>query len=280
MIRLSIPVRQALARLTLPVLIAAAFALMVVGKADALLAMRARTALSDALVPIYGAIARPVAAVSAALEDARGLVDLARENASLRALNARLERWHQVALALDGENARLKAALHWIPTPTAPFVTARIVADAGGVYARSAMVATPPGAPVAEGAVALDAYGLVGRVTDLGGRSASILLITDINSRIPVVLARGHSRALMVGTNGPDPRLIYWPDGSVPAEGERVVTSGVGGVFPPGLPVGRVHLGAHGTFRIKPAARLARLEMVRLFDYRALLMPQTGRKGP
>ncbi len=280
MIRLSIPVRQALARLTLPVFIACAFALMVVGKADQLLAVRARSALGDALVPIYAVLARPAAAVRGYLADAYGLLDLARENARLRALNARLERWRAVALALDAENARLKAALHWIPTPTPPFVTARIVADAGGVYARSAMVATPPGAPVAQGAVALDGSGLVGRVTGVGQRSASILLITDINSRIPVTLARGHARALMVGSNGPDPRLIYWPEGSLPAEGERVVTSGIGGVFPPGLPVGRVHRGPGGTVRVVPAAHLGRLEMVRLFDYHALLMPHAGRKGP
>ncbi|MGC8469422.1 MAG: rod shape-determining protein MreC, partial [Acetobacteraceae bacterium] len=126
----------------------------------------------------------------------------------------------------------------------------------------------------------LDGSGLVGRVTGVGQRSASILLITDINSRIPVTLARGHARALMVGSNGPDPRLIYWPEGSLPAEGERVVTSGVGGVFPPGLPVGRVHLGPGGTVRVVPAAHLGRLEMVRLFDYHALLMPHAGRKGP
>ncbi len=60
MIRLSIPVRQALAKLTLPVLIAAAFGLMLLGKADALLAERARMALADALAPIYGVLAEPI----------------------------------------------------------------------------------------------------------------------------------------------------------------------------------------------------------------------------
>ena len=63
MIRLSIQARQALAKLTLPVLIAAAFGLMLLGKADTLLAERARMALADALAPIYAALAEPLGRV-------------------------------------------------------------------------------------------------------------------------------------------------------------------------------------------------------------------------
>jgi hypothetical protein len=67
-IRLSIPLRQALAKLTLPVLIALAFGLVLLGKADAMLAERARMALADALAPIYGALAEPLSTVRQAVE--------------------------------------------------------------------------------------------------------------------------------------------------------------------------------------------------------------------
>ena len=69
MIRLSIPVRQALSKLTLPVLMAAAFGLMLLGKADALLAERARMAVSDALAPIYGVVAAPLSSVRATIDN-------------------------------------------------------------------------------------------------------------------------------------------------------------------------------------------------------------------
>ncbi len=88
------------------------------------------------------------------------------------------------------------------------------------------------------GQIALDESGLVGRVTELGARSARVLLITDMNSRIPVTLENSRARAILVGTNGPRPRLMYWPEGVMPAEGERVVTSAEAGAFPAGLPVG------------------------------------------
>jgi rod shape-determining protein MreC len=275
-IRLSIPVRQALAKLTLPVLIAAAFGLMLLGKADALLAERARMALADALAPIYGVLAEPLATVRGVIANAEEIVTLYQDNARLRDENERLLRWQAVALALDAENATLKANLRWIPDPTASYVTARVVADAGGVYARAVLLSLGPNHGVAKGQIALDDRGLVGRVTELGARSARVLLITDMNSRIPVTLEGSRARAILVGTNGPRPRLMYWPEGTQPAEGERVVTSAEANAFPAGLPVGIVHYTAGNIPEVVPAARLDRLEVVRLFDYglRGVVAPE------
>ena len=69
MIRLSIPLRQALARLSLPVLIAAAFGTMLLGKADALLVERARMVLADMLSPIWAAVQQPVQATRDAVAE-------------------------------------------------------------------------------------------------------------------------------------------------------------------------------------------------------------------
>ncbi len=267
MIRLSIPLRQALAKLTLPVLIAASFALMLLGKADAVLAERGRVAVADALAPLYGVLAEPLGSVRAALDGVGDMFVLHAENARLREENARLRQWQSVALALDAENASLKANLHWIPDPAASYVTARVVADAGGVYARAVLLSTGPNPHITKGQVALDARGLAGRVTEVGTRSARVLLITDINSRIPVTLETSRGRAILIGTNGPRPRLAYWPEETPPQEGERVVTSAEAGVFPAGLPIGSVHYTSRNTAEVVPAARLDRLEVVRIFDY-------------
>ena len=108
MLRLSIPLRQALSRLTLPVLIAAAFGTMLLGKADTLLAERLRTVLSDVLTPVWGALQEPVAASRQFVEDVQNLAGLRSENARLREENERLWRWHSTALALEAENQMLK----------------------------------------------------------------------------------------------------------------------------------------------------------------------------
>ncbi|MBV8912060.1 MAG: rod shape-determining protein MreC [Acetobacteraceae bacterium] len=280
MIRLSISARQALAKLTLPVLIAAAFAMMLLGKADALLAERARMALADTLAPIYGVVAEPLARVRDVVEDAEQLWAMRDENRRLREENEQLRRWHAVALALDAENTVLKANLRWIPDPAPSYVTARVVADAGGVYARAVLLSVGPDHGMTRGQIALDENGLVGRITELGARSARVLLITDMNSRIPVTLENSRARAILVGTNGPRPRLQYWPEGVTPAEGERVVTSAEAGAFPAGLPVGSVRYSANNVAEVEPAARLDRLEVVRIFNYglRGIQPPESSPK--
>ncbi len=267
MIRLSIPARQVLSKLTLPVLIAASFALLLVGKADTLLEDRLRTALGDALAPIYVVLSEPLGQIRGAVTGIAGLWDMQAENVQLREENARLRQWQATALTLDAENRRLKGELHWVPDPAINFVTARVVADAGGVYARAVLLAVGPNHFIRRGEIALDQSGLVGRVTEVGTRTARVLLITDLNSRIPVILEPSGGHAIMTGTNGPRPRLLYWSDGAPPREGDRVVTSPEADAFPANLPIGTVRFSAANVPEVQPAAQLDRLEVVRVFDY-------------
>jgi rod shape-determining protein MreC len=267
MIRLSIQARQALARLSLPVLIVAAFGMMLLGKADALLAERARTALADSLAPIYAVLAAPLGRAHVAFNEVVGLWDMRDENARLREENEKLRRWQTIALALDAENQRLKASLRWIPDPEGSFVTARVVADAGGVYARAVLLSVGPNHTIRKGEIAVDERGLIGRVTEVGARTARVLLLTDLNSRIPVTLETSRAHAILIGTNGSRPRLLYWPEGVMPQEGERIVTSAEANAFPANLPIGTVRYSSTGAPEVEPAAMLQKLEIVRIFDF-------------
>jgi rod shape-determining protein MreC len=202
-----------------------------------------------------------------AVADIPAMLSLREENARLREENERLRRWQAAALALERENALLRRQLSYVPDPAPSFHTARVVADAGGVYARAVLVSVPPGLEVRRGQIALDERGFAGRVTEVGQRSARILLATDMNSRIPVALEGSRTRAMLVGTNGPRPRLQFWAEGTRPAEGERLVTSAEGVGFPPGLPVGVVQYSETGTPEVELFARLDRLDLLRLFDF-------------
>jgi rod shape-determining protein MreC len=265
-LRLSVPLRLALARLTLPGLIAAAFGTMLLGKADALLVERARMALADILAPVHAVVAEPLGAARAIVEEVQHLVALRSENARLREENERLRRWQAAALALENENAALRRMAGFVPDPQPSFRTVRVVADAGGTYARAVLLRTGPEVQPVRGQVAMDERGLAGRVTEVGTRSARVLLVTDLNSRIPVVLEGSGARAVMAGTNGPRPRLQHWPEGSRPVEGQRVVTLGDATTVPGGLPVGVVRWTESGAAEVELFARLDRLDMLRLFE--------------
>jgi rod shape-determining protein MreC len=267
LIRLSIPLRQALSRLSLPVLVALAFGTMLIGKADTLLVDRARMALADTLAPIYAVMAEPLNAMREGVQEARLLWAMREENARLREENDRLHRWQAAALSLQSENTLLRRQLKVIPEAPASLRTARVVADAGGTYARAVLLALAPGVEIRKGQVALDERGLAGRVTEVGSRSARVLLVTDMNSRIPVTLEGSRARAVMAGTNGDRPRLQHWPEGTRPQDGERVVTSAEASAFPAGLPVGVVHWTEGGTPEVELFARLDRLDVLRIFDF-------------
>lgn len=267
MIGPSVQTRQALARLTLPAMVVASFGLLLVGKVDTILVERARIAVYDASAPIYAALAEPIGQMHRAITEVAGLWELREENARLRDENERLRHWQSVALTLDAENQQLKAAMSWIPDPEASYVTGRVVADAGGVYAKAVLLSVGPNHTLHKGQIALDERGLVGRVTEVGSRTARVLLITDMNSRVPVVLEGSRSRAILAGTNGPLPRLLYWSEGTVPKDGERVVTSAEANAFPANLPVGTVRYDANGVPEVEPDAHLQALDIVRIFDY-------------
>lgn len=267
MLRLSIPARHALARLTLPVMLLMAVGLVLAGRADRQLGSGLRTGFDNALAPLYIAAGRPIRA----LEHDRGAVGgwfrMHAENQKLRSENERLRRWRSAALVLAAQNAALKSELHFVPASPPDFFTARVIADTGGLYARSVLVTTPQDGVSVINAVAMDGSGLVGRVVEAGDRSARVLLITDINSRVPVSVGVHGEHALMAGANTDTPHLIYWPPGDPPLEGAVVLTSAAGSIFPSGLPVGTIHYIGKSDPVVLPFAGLDRLRLLRLFEY-------------
>lgn len=270
MLRLSVPIRQALSRLTLPVMIVVSFAVLLIGRADQGFSAQLSGTLDDLLAPVYAAAAAPVNEMIHGTGAIAQIFSLEAENEKLRAENDRLREWQSVAMALAAQDASLKATLHYIP-PEAPFFfTGDVVADVGGPYARSILVSLN-GAPSTPsgllGAVALDGSGVAGRVVEAGTRSVRVLLITDLNSRVPVLLGTSGTPALMAGTNGPEPSLLYWTPGNPPAEGTEVLTSAAGGAYPAGLPVGVVHYNTRNDPVVLPLADLSALRLLRLYKY-------------
>jgi rod shape-determining protein MreC len=105
---------------------------------------------------------------------------------------------------------------------------------------------------------------MLGRVIEVGEKAARVLLLTDINSRVPVLIEGSNQKAILSGNNGDYLSLKHLPADSSLSEGGRIVTSGDGGIFPAGLPIGRVALNDNGKFIVKPYADLSRVSYVRI----------------
>jgi rod shape-determining protein MreC len=217
--------------------------------------------------PVLDALSRPAVTVSHVIAEARELARLREENNILRAENERLLKWQNAARTLLAENRELRGLLGFTPDPNASSFTARVIGDSGGAFVRSVLVNAGSRDGVVKGNAALSGNGLLGRVAEVGQRSARILLINDLNSRIPVVVERSRERAILAGDNSVTPRLMYLPSLTKIQVGDRIVTSGHGGVFPVGLPVGVVTSIKEEGVRVMPYADATNIEYVRLMDF-------------
>lgn len=287
MIRLSPQLRAGIQRSMLPALILLSGAMLIAGKTDQTMFETLRTGLSDAAAPMLDVAGRPLGAVEGAIDRARGFIGVYQENRRLEEDNQRLLQWQQVALKLTAENRQLQGLLKVVPDRAISYVTARVIANSGGAYVRTVMINAGSQTGLARGQAAITGDGLVGRLTEVGSRAARVLLITDLNSRIPVKIEGSHTAAVLAGDNSERPRLLYVGAPEALKIGDRVVTSGEGGVFPPDLPVGMVSAVGPAGPRVEPYVELSQLGYVLVVDYGlsgALPQPvqpavRPGRKG-
>jgi rod shape-determining protein MreC len=101
-----------------------------------------------------------------------------------------------------------------------------------------------------------------------------VLLLTDFNSRIPVLVEPSRDQAILAGNNTRRPSLVFLPLNPRLSVGDRVLTSGRGGVLPPGLEVGTVTAIDDTGVTVEPLVDFARLEYLRLIEYGRVLPPE------
>ncbi|MBM3649020.1 MAG: rod shape-determining protein MreC [Alphaproteobacteria bacterium] len=260
-------VRAAVQRFALGLLVIAAFGAMLVGKADTVLVEHARVLALDLASPVLEAIARPVAAANRAIADLKEFASLREENARLREENARLLAWQTAAQRLENENDGLRGLANFREGPEASFITARIVGDSVSAYVRGALLNVGRKAGVAPGQAVVTGEGLAGRIAEVGDNSARVLFVTDVNSRLPVLIERTRERAILAGDNSSQLRLTLLQSVAGVQRGDRIITSGHGGSFPVGIPIGEVVETGEGRVRVRPFADFSRLEFVRVVDY-------------
>lgn len=262
--KMAVPVRALMQRFAFIFLILAAFAIMLLGKAETVVVERMRSSVIDVVAPIMDGLSQPIATMSGGVERVTHFFDVYEENARLREQNARLLEWQNAALALSAENATFRKMLNYVPERGASFSAARVIGDSGGVFVRSVLINAGQSTGVRKGDAVVNGEGLVGRVAEAGHLAGRVLLISDLNSRLPVVAEKSRVRAILAGDNSAQPKLVFLPPNARLEAGDRIVTSGHGGVFPAGLAVGVVSSVADGVVRVQPFVDFDRLEYVRV----------------
>lgn len=214
----------------------------------------------------------------------------------LEAENLRLARWRELALELAERSQRYEALLNM---PKEVYgegieprgaIGARLMLDSGGAFRRTLLANAGHDQGVRRGFLALNEQGLVGRVVAVGRRSARVLMLDDYNSRVPVVSEQSRVRAVMIGDVGDRaelyieqgvlgaPRLDFLVGAASLRAGERIITSGDGGLYPRGVLVGWAEPVGQG-WRVRLASANTPIDYVRLAPFAPPEAPESNPAG-
>ena len=234
--------------------IATGVLLLLVARVNPDAGARMRGAMLDIVTPVWRVIGLPFNGATRAFGwagDYIGAVDRKRRLADdLAASEARLQKAAADQLALR----QLEKLMKVRQPSRSVIVTTRIVAATSGSVVRTAMLSAGTSDGVGVGMPVIAAAGLIGRTIEVGNHSARVLLLTDPASRVPVVVLRTGQAGLVVGSNRPALTLQDRVGAEEPLQaGDQIVTSGDGGIYPPGIPVGSIIAARVEPPQIRPA---------------------------
>jgi rod shape-determining protein MreC len=231
----------------------------------------------------------PVTASVNMVRDFQSYQRIVQQNQDLRNELQKMKAWKEAALQLEQENARLLDLNKVRLDPRLTFVTGVVLADSGSPFRQSVLLNVGARDGIVDGWATMDGIGLVGRISGVGRDTSRVILLTDPASRIPATIQPSGQTAIVQGDNTAAPPISFLEDPDLVRPGDRVVSSGDGGVFPAGLLIGQVAADPGGRLRVVLAADYERLEFLRVLrnpgtevirDPGALVAPVEPRATP
>lgn len=253
-----------LRRVLVSVLVLLMMGLFLIWRIDSPRVERFRAAMVDAVVPSLDWALLPVARATAMLDEFESYASLYAQNQELRRELQQMKAWKEAALQLEQKNARLLDLNKVRLDARLTYVTGVVLADSGSPFRQSVLLNVGARDGIRDGWATMDGIGLVGRISGVGERTSRVILLTDSNSRVPVTVQPSGQKALLSGDNSALPPLEFLEDADLVRPGDRVVTSGDGGMLPAGLLVGQVVMGTDRRLRVVLSADYERLEFLRV----------------
>ena len=253
-----------LKRLLMAVLLLCLLGLFLLWRIDSPRVERFRAQVVDRVVPNFDWAMAPVTGAANILRDFQSYQRIYQQNQDLRRELQQMKAWKEAALQLEQENARLLDLNNVQLDPRLTFVTGVVLADSGSPFRQSVLINVGARDGIVDGWAAMDGLGLVGRISGVGRNTARVILLTDTSSRIPVIIQPSGQQALLLGDNSIAPLVDFIEAADQVRPGDRIMTSGDGGVFPAGLLIGQLAEDPSGRMRARLAADYARLEFLRV----------------
>ncbi|WP_417271728.1 rod shape-determining protein MreC [Celeribacter halophilus] len=251
-------------RLLIGIMLLCLMGLFILWRIDSPRVERLRANLVDRVVPSFEWALVPVTKTVDMIENFESYQRLYEQNQELRNELRQMQAWKEAALQLEQKNAKLLDLNKVRIDPRYTYVTGVVMADSGSPFRQSVLLNVGARDGIRDGWATMDGIGLVGRISGVGQNTARVILLTDSNSRLPVTIQPSGQRAILSGDNTIRPSLDFIETPELVRPGDRVVSSGDGGVFPPGLLIGQVAKGPDRRLRVILAADYERLDYLRV----------------
>lgn len=237
--------------------------------AEASVFRKARETVMDVASPVLAIFSGPIAAIQDGLGQLNDYFAVLEQNKALREENAQLRQWMVEARELRSTIANFKALNAYHAPPDALPINGFVIGDTNDAYTHSMIVNAGSNAGARRGQAVVDDFGLVGRVVDVSGGASRVLLLTDVQSRVPVYVDGVFVEGILAGRSDGRPAISFTIEGDFSGleEGMDVLTSGAGGSLPRGLPVGTLSRISANEAVVDLHANYARTRMVRIINY-------------
>ena len=256
-----------LRRLLTGVLLLCLLGIFLVWRIDSPRVERFRAQVTDAIVPNFEWAMAPVTGAANLIRDFQSYQRLTEQNRELRSELRQMQAWKEAALQLEQENARLLDLNKVRLDPRLTYITGVVLADSGSPFRQSVLLNVGARDGIRDGWASMDGIGLVGRISGVGENTARVILLTDATSRIPAVIQPSGQVAMISGDNTAAPPIEFLERPELVRPGDRVMSSGDGGVFPAGLVIGQVAADPGGRLRVRLAADYGRLKFLRVLRH-------------
>ena len=209
----------------------------------------------------------PIKKISLYFSNMEEIYYIYSQNKKLKNHTLKIKMLENELTLLEHENNLLKDALNIKNDLYYNYQTVKVVAGIRSSFLRTLVILAGKKQKVSEGFTVISNNDLLGHVYESGNYSSRVLLITDINSRVPVIVANKNFRLILSGNNSNYLSILNLGDFDKINSGDIVLTSGDGGVYPQGIPVGVVINDEAKKFIVRPNIILRSLDYVRVINW-------------
>jgi rod shape-determining protein MreC len=259
--------RQLLIRYSLTILFAIITIITVIDSFNPRFSAFIRKKSIDSFASTFAAVNKLVDTAIEIQQAIIALPHLRHDNMILKQENELLKYHYQLAKQTEAENLQLKSLLNFVGNINFSYITTRVIGNTSSPYIKSVLVMAGQAEGVKKGQIVVNHEGLVGRIIEAAEHNSRVLLITDLNSKIPSISLETQEKGIVAGDNTNKLKILYLPEETKIKEGEVLVTAGDGHFFLPGIPIAITKKEKKHSFIAEPIVKWHKLEYVSIINY-------------